>query len=124
MNRRRRIVPLVLVALLFVGLLGLAGYAGYSEGYSVGVAEGVEGVGRFGDGFAPYFIGVGLFFKIALALLLFFVIVKIFGFFAWRTAGGPRGGYGPGHWRGYHHRGHRGEHDEPYDESGGPEIRA
>ena len=103
---RRRLVPVLLIVLLVVGLLTIGGYAGWSQGYSAGVAEGVEGgtvvYAPYADGFSAGFFGIALFFKIALFLLLFFFIASLFKFWGWRTAGGPHGRYYDRGWQKHH----------------------
>jgi hypothetical protein len=103
----RRIFALILVLLLAIGLLSIAGYAGWSQGYTMGhlAASGEGGTvapyAPYAIGFSPFWFGIGLFFKLGLLLLLFLVLAKCFGFWAWRMAGGPHGKYWAKHWHHY-----------------------
>jgi hypothetical protein len=100
----RRIFALILVVLLVIGLLSIAGYAGWSQGYTMGhlAASGEGGTvapyAPYAIGFSPFWFGIGLFFKLGLLLLLFLVVAKCFGFWAWRMASGPQGKYWAKHW--------------------------
>jgi hypothetical protein len=100
----RRIFALILIILLVAGLLSIAGYAGWSQGYTMGhlAASGEGGTvapyAPYPIGFSPFWFGIGLFVKLGLLLLLFLVLAKCFGFWAWRMAGGPPGKYWARHW--------------------------
>ena len=112
---RRRLMSTIALVLFAIGLAGLGGYFGWSEGFAAGLASGTQGGAAFtpyGFGLFPLFFGIGLLFKLLFFLFLFFILARIFGFFAWRMAGGPRGGP----W-GKHRRWHQGEKPDKHDES-------
>ena len=104
---RRGLLPLTLMVLFVIGLLSVGAYAVWSQAYASGLAAGAAAAGNVVPyaphfvGFSPFFFGLMFFFKIALLLLLFLVIIKIFRFWSWRRAGGPQGGPWGGHrhWR-------------------------
>ena len=105
--RRTGMVRLLLVTVFGIGLLALGGYLGWSGGYTVGLADGGEGIhGHWPGGL---FLGFGLFFNLIFILFLVFLVAKIFRFRSWRTAGGPRG-YWSRHGGGHDFYGH-GEHE-------------
>lgn len=110
-----------LATLILIGLLAVGGYIVYrtawSEGYVTGqvAAEGEESTpapfpfahpGR-PYGFAPYrpFGGVGLLFKVVLALMFFGLIGRLIRFAIWGSAFHHMAGKWPRHW--HHRRWHR-----------------
>ena len=135
---RRGSILVVLIGLFVFGLLGVGGYAGWSQGFDAGLVAGAQGevpaYVPYAIGFSPVFLGVALFFKVALMFLILFGIFRMFRFFAWRTAGGPQSGPWGRHGRGHHHPHRRrdreqdsedeAEETERDSESGSPRTRA
>lgn len=142
---KTRFLLVPLAGLIVIGLLIMGGWAIHRTGWSEGYAMGQLAAGGEAGGTAPYGLGlslflpwgVGLFFTVALLLLLG-VIGKIFGLCAWKMAGGPwmtaRGrrkmadGASGERWAGHWHRPHGPMHpwcwgwQEPSEEKTEPDA--
>ena len=112
---------IALIGLLAAGLLAAGGFLGWSGGYTAGFAA-EEGVAAYGGGFAPFFIGIALLFKVLLVLFIIMFIGKLLFFWRGGPRGGHRGGGHKGHWRRWHDDYYGGHHgDKPHGE-GGPDA--
>jgi hypothetical protein len=113
-----------LATLILIGLLAVGGYVLYrtawSQGYVTGqiAVEGEESLPALPPfahpawpyGFPPYhpFSGVGMLFKVVLALLFFGLIGRLVGFVIWGAAfRHAMAGKWSRHWHPYHRRWHR-----------------
>jgi hypothetical protein len=112
-----------LATLILIVLLAVGGYVVYrtawSQGYVTGqtATEGEESAPApfpfahpgWPYGFAPYhpFYGLGLLFKVVLALMFFGLIGRLIGFVIWGTAFHRMAGKWPKYWHPYHWRWHR-----------------